>query len=61
MPFAARWMDLKIIIPSEVRQRKTNTLRDHQYVESNKNNSKELIHKTEIDFEIKFIVTKGEI
>ena len=25
MPFAARWMDLEIIIPSEVRKRKTNT------------------------------------
>ena len=26
MPFAAIWMDLEIIILSEVRQRKTNTI-----------------------------------
>ena len=33
MPFAATWMDLEIIILSEVSQRKTNTLY-HLYVES---------------------------
>ena len=26
MPFAATWMDLEMIIVSEVRQRKTNTI-----------------------------------
>ena len=26
MPFAATWMDLEIIIPSEISQRKTNAL-----------------------------------
>ena len=26
MPFAATWMDLKVIILSEVRKRKTNTI-----------------------------------
>ena len=26
MPFAATWMDLEMIIPSEIRQRKTNIM-----------------------------------
>ena len=35
MPFAVTWMDLKIIILSEViRQRKTNTMQYYLYVES---------------------------
>jgi len=29
MPFVVTWMDLKIIILSEVRQRKTNIIWDH--------------------------------
>ena len=33
MPFAATWMDLKIITLSEVSQRKTNTMCYHLYVE----------------------------
>ena len=34
MPFAATWVDLEIVILSEVRQRKTNTIWYHLYVES---------------------------
>ena len=34
MPFAATWMDLDIIILSEVSKRKTNTIWYHLYVES---------------------------
>ena len=48
MPFAATWMDLEIIILSEVRQRKTNIIY-HLYVESKKNDTDELTYKTETD------------
>ena len=34
MPFAATWMDLGIIVLSEVSQRKTNITWYHLYVES---------------------------
>ena len=49
MPFAATLMDLEIIILSEVRQTKTNIIWCHLYVASKKNDTKELINKTEID------------
>ena len=54
MPFAATWMDIDIIILSEVsqtekdkHQKKTNIRRHHLHVESNKNDTKELIYETE--------------
>ena len=60
-------MDIKIIIPSEVSQTKANIILHHLYVESNKNDTIELIYKTETnsqikltDFKIKLMVTKGE-
>ena len=34
MPFAAKWMDLEIIVLSEVGQKKTNAIRYHLYVDS---------------------------
>ena len=34
IPSAASWMQLEIIIPSEISQRKTNTTWYHLYVES---------------------------
>ena len=49
MPFAATWMDLEIIILSEISQRKARTPLYHLYVESKKNDTNELIYKTEID------------
>ena len=42
-------MDLGIIILSEVSQIKTNIIWYHLYVESKKNDTNELIYKTEID------------
>ena len=51
MTLAATWMDLEIIILSEVSQ--TNITWYHSLcVESNKNDTKELIYKTEIDSQI---------
>ena len=47
MPFAAIWMDLEIIILGEVNQRKTNT--SITYMWNIKNDTNELIYKTEID------------
>ena len=49
MPFSATWMDIEIIILSKVRQRKTNIICYHLYVESLKNYTSELIYKREID------------
>ena len=49
MPFAATWMDLEIIILSEVSQTETNAILYHLYVESKKNDTNELIYKTEND------------
>ena len=44
IPFAATWMDLEIIILSEVGQ-----IWYYLCVESKKNDTKELIYKTEVD------------
>ena len=52
MPFAATWMDLEIIILSEVSQKEKDKYHTILliYVESKKkNDTNELIYKTEID------------
>ena len=49
MPFAATWMDLEMIILSEVSHRKTNIIRYHTYMWNLKYDINELIYKTEID------------
>ena len=43
MPFVATWMDLEIIILSEVSQTETNIIWYHLYVESEKNGTNEFI------------------
>ena len=57
MPFAAIWMDLEIVILSEVSQTKTNIFLSYQiwyclYVESKKNDVNEPIYKTEIESQV---------
>jgi len=61
MPFAAIWMDLEIIIVSEVRLRKTSIICYHLYVEYKKYTN-EPIYKTNrfTDVENKLMVSKGE-
>ena len=50
MPFEATWMDLEIIILSEVSQTKTNIWYDITYMWNlKKKDTNELIYKTEID------------
>ena len=63
MPFASTWMDLEIIVLSEVSQTKANIIWYRLYVESKKNDTNELIYKTNrlTDLEIKLMVTKGEM
>ena len=49
MLFETTWIDLEIIILSEVSQIKRNIIRYPLYVESFKNDTNELIYKTETD------------
>ena len=60
MPFAATWMDLEIIILSKVSH--TDIILYHSSVEFFKNDTNELIYKTETDSDIKekLIVIKWE-
>ena len=60
MPFAARWMDLEIIILSEVRKRQI--LYDITYMQKLKNNTNELFTNRSglTDIENKSMVTKEE-
>ena len=52
MPFAATWMDLEIIIPSEVSQIVKDKCHIISHVESKKKKiQNEFIHKTETDLQ----------
>ena len=51
MPFAATWMDLEIIILSEVNQTEIQISYDITYVWSLKYDINELTYKTEIDLQ----------
>ena len=62
MPFAATWMDLEIIILSEVSQTEKDKYMISLICGTLKKDTNELIYKTErlIDIENKLTVTKGE-
>ena len=64
MPFASTWMDLEIIVLSEVSQTKANIIWYRLYVESKKkkNDTNELIYKTDrlTDLENELMVIRGE-
>ena len=49
MPSGQPWMDLEIIILSEISQTEKDKSHIISYVESKKNDTNELIYKTEID------------
>ena len=49
VPFAATWMDLEIIILSEVSQKEKDILYDITYMGNLKNSTNELILKPETD------------
>ena len=63
MPFSARWMDLKMILVSEVSQAEEDKYCSiHLYAESRNRDTNEVIYKREIvtDTENKVVVIKGE-
>ena len=47
MPFSATWKDLEIITLSEVKQKKTNIIWYHLYIESKIIDTDELTYKTD--------------
>ena len=49
MPFVATWMDLEIVILSEVSQTETSIIWYHLHVKSKKNDTNEFIYKTEMN------------
>ena len=53
MPFAATWMDLEIVILSEIRHRKTNIIQYHVYEESKNMGINKLIYKSEVESRMK--------
>ena len=62
MPFAATWMDLEIIILSEVSQRERQISYGITYIWTQKNSTNKLIYKTKTDSqtENKLTATKRE-
>ena len=49
IPFAATWMDLEIIIPTEVSQQRRQIPYNITYMQNLKKKTNELIYKTETD------------
>ena len=62
MPFAATWMDLEIVTLSEINQRRRNIIWYPLYADSKKNDTGEIIYKTETDSqtENELAVARGE-
>ena len=60
IPFAVTWIDLEIIILSEVRHRKANIIWYHIYVGSKKIQMNLFTKQKYTDIENKLMVTKGE-
>ena len=61
LPFATTWRELEIIILSEINPTKTNIISYRLYVKSEKNDTNELIYKTETHrLRDKLMITKGE-
>ena len=61
MPFAVTWMDLEIIILSEISQTDKDKYNNHLYVEHKKMIQINLYTKQRLtDIENKFMITKGE-
>ena len=65
MPFAATWMDLEMIILSEVGQTKTDTICYHLYVESKEmtqiNSFVKQKQMKQTHIENKFVIASGEV
>ena len=55
MPFAATWMDLEIIILSEVKQIEKDKYHDMIYMQNLKTDANELIYRTEIESQMQKI------
>ena len=59
MPFAATWMDLEIIILSEVSQTEKDKYHGNIYMWNRKYGTSEPIYKTETDSQNRLTVAKG--
>ena len=51
MPFVVRWIDLEIIILSGLSQTEKDKYHDTAYMRNQKNDTNELIYKTETDLQ----------
>ena len=60
MPVTVTWMDLEIIILSEVSHTEKDQCRNIPYIWNLRYDTNELIYKPESDIENKVMVTKGE-
>ena len=59
LPFAMTWMDLEVIMLSEIRQRKITTIRFHLYAES-KEQREQTNQKQTYKHSGQFVMDRGE-